>query len=219
MPLPFARGDILAESNEQKRPPRRAAAARACADAGVIGVYCVGCDPWVRVCAPVAAERGRRAETVFRRVFIGRREQAVFGKGAGRNAVVLFPRAGYRVFAGFASIGIVAVPLVCACQGFLLSYSLFCFALSLGRGSFPLLLALFGIRLLAVLPCTLLLGNASLDKSRALLSLSLGGGGRGRAVSYGSAYWYRFGICCVCLLFAALLELWLVPQFLLLAAS
>ena len=32
------------------------------------------------------------------------------------------------------------------------------------------------------------------------------------------AYWYRFGICCVCLLFAALLELWLVPQFLLLAA-
>lgn len=86
-------------------------------------------------------------------------------------------------------------------------------------GSFPLLLALFGIRLLAVLPCTLLLGNASLDKSRVLLSLSLGGGGRGRAVSYGSAYWYRFGICCVCLLFAALLELWLVPQFLLLAAS
>ena len=63
------------------------------------------------------------------------------------------------------------------------------------------------------------LKNASLDKSRALLSLSLGGGGRGRAVSYGSAYWYRFGICCVCLLFAALLELWLVPQFLLLAAS
>ena len=100
MPLPFTRGDILAESNEQKRPPRRAAAARACADAGVIGVYCVGCGPWVRVCAPVAAECGRRAETVFRRVFIGRREQAVFGKGAGRNAVVLFPRAGYRVFAG-----------------------------------------------------------------------------------------------------------------------
>ena len=100
-----------------------------------------------------------------------------------------------------------------------LGETLLCFALSLGRGSFPLLLALFGIRLLAVLPCTLLLGNASLDKSRVLLSLSLGGGGRGRAVSYGSAYWYRFGICCVCLLFAALLELWLVPQFLLLAAS
>ena len=137
----------------------------------------------------------------------------------GETLLCYFRAPGIVFLLGFASIGIVAVPLVCACQGFLLSYSLFCFALSLGRGSFPLLLALFGIRLLAVLPCTLLLGNASLDKSRVLLSLSLGGGGRGRAVSYGSAYWYRFGICCVCLLFAALLELWLVPQFLLLAAS
>ena len=135
-------------------------------------------------------------------------------RALGETLLCYFRAPGIVFLLGFASIGIVAVPLVCACQGFLLSYSLFCFALSLGRGSFPLLLALFGIRLLAVLPCTLLLGNASLDKSRALLSLSLGGGGRGRAVSYGSAYWYRFGICCVCLLFAALLELWLVPQFL-----
>ena len=121
-------------------------------------------------------------------------------RALGETLLCYFRAPGIVFLLGFASIGIVAVPLVCACQGFLLSYSLFCFALS-------------------VLPCTLLLGNASLDKSRALLSLSLGGGGRGRAVSYGSAYWYRFGICCVCLLFAALLELWLVPQFLLLAAS
>ena len=120
-------------------------------------------------------------------------------RALGETLLCYFRAPGIVFLLGFASIGIVAVPL--------------------GRGSFPLLLALFGIRLLAVLPCTLLLGNASLDKSRALLSLSLGGGGRGRAVSYGSAYWYRFGICCVCLLFAALLELWLVPQFLLLAAS
>ncbi len=122
-------------------------------------------------------------------------------RALGETLLCYFRAPGIVFLLGFASIGIVAVPL------------------ALGRGSFPLLLALFGIRLLAVLPCTLLLGNASLDKSRVLLSLSLGGGGRGRAVSYGSAYWYRFGICCVCLLFAALLELWLVPQFLLLAAS
>ena len=216
MPLPFTRGDILAESNEQKRPPRRAAAARACADAGVIGVYCVGCDPWVRVCAPVAAERGRRAETVFRRVFIGRREQAVFGKGAGRNAVVLFPRAGYRVFAGLCvhrHCGGTARVCVPGVSSIVLAV-LLC---ALARAG-ELSVAAGAVRHPAS-GGTLLLGNASLDKSRALLSLSLGGGGRGRAVSYGSAYWYRFGICCVCLLFAALLELWLVPQFLLLAAS
>ena len=120
---------------------------------------------------------------------------------------------------GFASIGVMLVPAVCAFQGFLLSFSLFSFALALGRGSFPLLLALFGLRLLAVLPCTLVLGMAAMEKSRSLLLLSLGGGGkRARAVTYGGAYWYRFGVCCVCLLLAALAELWLVPQFLLLAA-
>ena len=94
-------------------------------------------------------------------------------RALGETLLCYFRAPGIVFLLGFASIGIVAVPLVCACQGFLLSYSLFCFALSLGRGSFPLLLALFGIRLLAVLPCTLLLGNASLDKSRVLLSLSL----------------------------------------------
>ena len=215
MPLPFTRGDILAESNEQKRPPRRAAAARACADAGVIGVYCVG---YVFALRSVQSAGGELKQ-YFDAFLSGGVNRPFSVRALGETLLCYFRAPGIVFLLGFASIGIVAVPLVCACQGFLLSYSLFCFALSLGRGSFPLLLALFGIRLLAVLPCTLLLGNASLDKSRALLSLSLGGGGRGRAVSYGSAYWYRFGICCVCLLFAALLELWLVPQFLLLAAS
>mgnify|MGYP000349257935 CR=1 FL=1 len=110
-----------------------------------------------------------------------------------------------------------------------IAVSVFTFAFGLAMAKSPgvffflggiwLLLALFGVRLLAVLPCTLLLGSASIDRSLILLSLSFSGGGRGRAVSYGSAYWYRFGICCVCLFVAALLELWLVPQFLLLAAS
>ena len=118
---------------------------------------------------------------------------------------------------GFASIGALLVPFVCAFQGFLLSFSLFCFAQSLGRSAFPLLLALFGIRLLAVLPCMLALGMAAVEKSRPLLLLSLGGGRIRPAPSGG--YWYRLGVCCVCLFFGSLLELWLVPQFLLLAAG
>ena len=65
-------------------------------------------------------------------------------RALGETLLCYFRAPGIVFLLGFASIGIVAVPLVCACQGFLLSYSLFCFALSLGRGSFPLLLALFG---------------------------------------------------------------------------
>lgn len=133
--------------------------------------------------------------------------------------LVCYFRAPLIVFLlGFSSVGLVLIPLVCVFQGFLLSFSLLCFALSLGRSGFPLLLALFGIRLAVVLPCTLVLGAAALGKARALLLLSLGGG-RAKGVTYGGAYWYRLAVCCVCLLLGALAELWLVPQFLLLAGA
>ena len=164
-------------------------------------------------------QTGGELKRYFDAFLSGGAEKPLSARVLGETLVCYFRAPVIAFLLGFASIGVVAVPLLCACQSFLLSYSLFCFALSLGRGSFPLLLALFGVRLLAVLPCTLLLGSASIDRSLILLSLSFSGGGRGRAVSYGSAYWYRFGICCVCLLVAAWLELWLVPQFLLLAAS
>ena len=99
------------------------------------------------------------------------------------------------------------------------SFSLFCFASTLGRESFLLLLALFAVRMLFVLPCTLILSVQALDKARSLALFSIGNGKRVRPVSYGTDYWYRFGICCVCLLIGSVLELWLVPQFLALAAS
>ena len=146
--------------------------------------------------------------------------QESFSARALCETLVCYFRAPVIVFLlGFASVGVALIPAVCAMQGFLLSFSLFSFSLALGRGDFPLLLALFALRLLVLLPCTLTLGAAAMEKARALLLLSLGGGGkRARAVTYGGAYWYRFGVCCVCLLLAALIELWLVPQFLLLAA-
>ena len=120
---------------------------------------------------------------------------------------------------GFASIGVVLLPLLCAFEGFLLSFSLCCFASALGREGFILVLALFAIRMLFVLSCTLYLSVCALDKSKALALLTVGGGKRVRGVSYGTEYWYRFGIVCVWLLIGSVLELWLVPQFLALAAA
>lgn len=120
---------------------------------------------------------------------------------------------------GFASIGVVLLPLLCAFEGFLFSFSLCCFAGTLGREGFALVLALFALRMLFVLPCTLYLSVCALDKAKALALFSAGGGKRVRGVSYGTAYWYRFGIVCVCLLIGSMLELWLVPRFLALAAA
>ncbi len=132
----------------------------------------------------------------------------------GRTAVCFF-RAPVAVFLlGFASIGVLLIPAVCAAQGFLLSFSLFCFSAGLGRDGFFLLLALFAVRLIAVLPCTLLLGSASWETARSLAAFSLGGGKRAKPVSYGGRCWSRFGVSCVCLALGAALELWIVPQVL-----
>ena len=89
-----------------------------------------------------------------------------------------------------------------------------CFAAGLGQDGFFLLLALFAVRLLVVLPCTLVLGSAAWETARSLAAFSIGGGKRAKPVVYGPRYWSRFGISCVCLLFGAGSELWLAPHIL-----
>ena len=131
------------------------------------------------------------------------------------QTLVCFFRASVIAFLlGFASIGVIALPLLCAAQGFVLSFSMFSFAGATGRDGFALLSALFAVRLLFVLPCSFFLAVAAMDKSRELALLSLGRGKRTRPVVYGSAYWYRFAVCCVCLLFGSALELLLTPLLL-----
>ena len=140
--------------------------------------------------------------------------------GAVLRTLLCFFRAPLLAFLlGFASIGVVLLPLLCAFEGFLFSFSLCCFAGTLGRDGFVLVLALFALRMLFVLPCTLFLSACAMDKAKALALLTVGGGKRVRGVSYGVEYWYRFGIVCVCLLIGSILELWLVPRFLALAAA
>lgn len=115
---------------------------------------------------------------------------------------------------GFASIGVIALPLLLAAQGFVLSFSLISFAGALGREGFALVIALFALRLLFVLPGTFLTAGAAMDKARLLFMLSLGRGKRAAPVLYGADYWYRFAVTCVCLLIGSALELWLTPLLL-----
>ena len=124
-----------------------------------------------------------------------------------------FFRAGICAFLlGFSSIGVFALPMLCAAQGTLISFSLFCFAPVLGREGFLMLLALFGLRALAVIPCTLLLSSAALERSWALMRLTMGR--RVPRPSEETVYYSRFALCCVCLFLAASAELWLVPRLL-----
>ena len=138
-----------------------------------------------------------------------------FSAAAAWKTALCFFRVPVLVFIlGFASLGAVLIPCVCAAQGFLFSFSLFCFAAGLGQDGFFLLLALFAVRLLIVLPCTLFLGAAAWETACSLAALAFGGGKRVRPAASGSRRWPRFGVVCVCLCFGAALELWLVPQVL-----
>lgn len=90
------------------------------------------------------------------------------------QTMVCFFRASVAVFLlGFASVGVALIPAVCAAQGFLYAYSLLCFASGLGQDGFFLLPVLFALRLMLVLPCTLLLGSAAWETSRGLAALSV----------------------------------------------
>lgn len=144
----------------------------------------------------------------------GAAERTLTAETVAQTLVCYFRASVIAFLLGFASIGVIALPLLFAAQGFALSFSLFSFAAALGRESFALLAGLFIIRLLFVLPCTFLLGTAAFETSRSLAALSLGGGKRLKPVSYGAPYWYRFAVCCICLLIGCALELWLVPLML-----
>lgn len=135
--------------------------------------------------------------------------------GIAAQTVFCFLRATLLAFLfGFASIGVFALPLLFTVQGFVVSFSLVTYALALGQDSFALLPALFAIRLFFVLPATFLMGTAAIEKARVLAMLSLGRGKRSAPVIYGVAYFYRFAVCCICLLLGSALELWIVPLLL-----
>jgi len=159
---------------------------------------------------PETADELRRMLDVF-----GSLDRSRIDMTAVLRTLVCYFRAPVLAFLlGFASIGVFALPLLLAAQGFVLSFSMFSFAAALGREGFALLIALFALRLLFVLPGTFLTAGAAVDKARLLFALSLGRGKRAAPVLYGADYWYRFAVTCVCLLIGSALELWLTPLLL-----
>lgn len=115
-------------------------------------------------------------------------------------------------FLGFCSLGAAALPLLCLAEGFLLSFSLFSFSLALGRAGYALVAAIFALRLFAVPPCLMLCAAGAMASSRALAAFSLGAPRRAARPAADGGRMERFLVCCVCLLCACALELWLLPQ-------
>ncbi len=132
MPLPFTRGDILLLSRTNRRDRR--GAPRACLQCRC---WCYRrllcwCDPWYFVFALRSLQSaGGELKQYFDAFLSGGVNRPFSVRALGETLLCYFRAPGIVFLLGFASIGIVAVPLVCVrARGFLLSYSLFCFALA-----------------------------------------------------------------------------------------
>ena len=111
-------------------------------------------------------------------------------------ALVLYGRYPLLAFLlGFASIGVVLLPLTSAAFGFFLSFSVSCFTAAFGLDGVLLALGVFGLRCAVTLPCYFLLAVPALRTSSALARLSLGRGRRVASVIYGRECWRRLAVC------------------------
>lgn len=112
---------------------------------------------------------------------------------------------------GFASVGLVLLPLLSVAYGFFLSFSVCCFTAAFGTSGILLTLSVFGIRCLVTLPCYFFLAVPSLETSAALAAASFGRGKRAAPVTYGSAWWLRSCAVALILLTGSLTEFLFVP--------
>jgi len=134
---------------------------------------------------------------------------------AALSAAVLYFRYPLAAFLlGFASIGVLLLPLATGVFGFFLSFSVCCFTAAFGSDGVLLALAVFGLRCAVTLPCYFLLAVPSLEHSAALACLSFGRGRRSSPVVYDRAWWSRLAVISGVLLAGMCAELMLAPWFL-----
>lgn len=116
---------------------------------------------------------------------------------------------------GFASIGIVLLPLLSAAYGFFLSFSVCCFAAAFGRNGILLALSVFGIRCLISLPCFFFLAVPSFRNASALAAASFGRKNRRiPPVRYPSSWWLRLCGALAVLMAGAISEMLFAPYLL-----
>lgn len=131
------------------------------------------------------------------------------------SALVLYYR--YPLLAvllGFASIGVVLLPVLSAAFGFSLSFSVCCFTAAFGGDGVLLALAVFGLRCAVTLPCYFLLAVPAWGNSAALAAASFGRGRRAAPVIYGRVWWLRAAACAGILLAGMGVELFCSPWLL-----
>ena len=137
--------------------------------------------------------------------------------GAAVSAAAVYFRYPLLAFLlGFASIGVVLLPVSAAAFGFFLSFAVCCFTAAFGPDGVLLALAALGLRCVVTMPCFFLLASSSCGTAAGLAAVSFGSGRR-TAPASGRVDWRRFGACSLALAAGVCGELTLTPALLRLA--
>ena len=137
--------------------------------------------------------------------------------GAAVSAAAVYFRYPLLAFLlGFASIGVVLLPVSAAAFGFFLSFAVCCFTAAFGPDGVLLALAALGLRCVVTMPCFFLLAPSSCGTAAGLAAVSFGSGRR-TAPACGRVDWRRFGACSLALAAGVCGELTLTPALLRLA--
>ena len=137
--------------------------------------------------------------------------------GAAVSAAAVYFRYPLLAFLlGFASIGVVLLPVSAAAFGFFLSFAVCCFTAAFGPDGVLLALAALGLRCVVTMPCFFLLASSSCGTAAGLAAVSFGSGRR-TAPAWGRVDWRRFGACSLALAAGVCGELTLTPALLRLA--
>ena len=124
---------------------------------------------------------------------------------------------GYTALAfllGFASLGVLLIPLLSVVYGFVSMFAVSCFVSAFGRSGAVLAMGAMGLRQLFVLPCFLWVSAWAWMSADRLLGLALGKGKRCSPVMLDGNYWYRLCLCVVILLIGLGAELYVTPRLL-----
>ena len=106
---------------------------------------------------------------------------------------------------GLSGAGAVLIPTLCMAQGFFLSFSVCCFAASMGHDGVLLALAALGLRCLFVLPCMLCISQDGFSRSCRALSC--------KRADVAGIPWRMLLFCVFVLLTGTVVECAIVPKF------
>jgi stage II sporulation protein M len=120
---------------------------------------------------------------------------------------------------GFSFAGIFLVPVLSALRGFFLSFSVSMVIRVLGGKGVALALAIFGVNTLLTVPCFFVLSVDAFYASLSIFRLTVNKKQKLPLTPWGSRFFIRCGICLLVLVLTALLDMYVTPHLISLAAA